>query len=72
MNGMDFIKAVRSQQRLSLMPVIVLSGNDKSIAKISALNLGADDYMVKPFNPEEILARLKVIFRRLDIYQASK
>lgn len=65
MNGLDFIKAVRNTPNLAQLPVIVLSGNDKSAAKINALNLGADDYMVKPFNPEEVLARLNVIFRRM-------
>jgi len=72
MNGMDFIKAVRSQKRLLSLPILVLSGNDKSAAKIQALNIGADDYMVKPFNPEEILARLNVIFRRMELYSSTK
>lgn len=66
MSGMDFIKAVRNQERLRSLPIIVLSGNDKSISKIQALNVGADDYMTKPFNPEEILARINTIFRRIE------
>jgi DNA-binding response OmpR family regulator len=65
MNGLDFIKAVRNQKKLAMLPIIVLSGNEKSVSKITALNLGADDYVVKPFNPEEILARLNSIFRRM-------
>jgi DNA-binding response OmpR family regulator len=71
MNGLDFIKAIRSQARLALIPIIVLSGNDKSISKINALNVGADDYVVKPFNPEEILARINVIFRRMELMAAK-
>lgn len=66
MSGMDFIKAVRNQERLRSLPIMVLSGNDKSISKIQALNVGADDYMTKPFNPEEILARINAIFRRIE------
>jgi DNA-binding response OmpR family regulator len=70
MNGLDFIKAVRNQKKLAMLPIIVLSGNEKSVSKITALNLGADDYVVKPFNPEEILARLNSIFRRMAALEA--
>lgn len=70
MNGLDFIKAVRNQKKLAMLPIIVLSGNEKSVSKITALNLGADDYVVKPFNPEEILARLNSIFRRIAALEA--
>jgi DNA-binding response OmpR family regulator len=70
MNGLDFIKAVRNQKKMALLPIIVLSGNEKSNSKITALNLGADDYVVKPFNPEEILARLNSIFRRMAAHEA--
>jgi DNA-binding response OmpR family regulator len=70
MNGLDFIKAVRNQKKLAMLPIIVLSGNEKSVSKITALNLGADDYVVKPFNPEEILARLNSIFRRITALEA--
>jgi DNA-binding response OmpR family regulator len=70
MNGLDFIKAVRNQKKLAMLPIIVLSGNEKSVSKITALNLGADDYVVKPFNPEEILARLNSIFRRMTALEA--
>jgi len=59
MSGMDLIKAVRSQESLLFLPILVLSGNDRSESKIRALSIGADDYMTKPFNPEEILARNK-------------
>ena len=71
MNGLDFIKAVRNQKDITLLPIVVLSGNEKSVSKITALNLGADDYVVKPFNPEEILARLNTIFRRIASMQAQ-
>ena len=69
MSGMNFIKAVRSQKELLSLPILVLSGNDRSESKIGALRVGADDYITKPFNPEEILSRLNAIFRRIEIYK---
>ncbi len=65
MNGLDFIRAVRNNQLVKEVPLIILSGNEKSADKIACLVAGADDYVVKPFNPEEILARLNNILRRI-------
>ena len=65
MTGLEFIKAIRSNQHLKELPLIILSGNEKSTDKIACLVAGADDYVVKPFNPEEILARVNNIFRRM-------
>ena len=47
------------------MPIIVLSGRAGSSDKIIALNAGADDYVTKPFNIEELLARMRAVSRRL-------
>ena len=65
MNGYEFIDQVRSSGFLSHVPLIILSGNDSSENRIRCLEAGADDYLVKPFNPRELAARINGILRRL-------
>jgi len=48
------------------VPIIMLTARDEDIDKILGLELGADDYLTKPFNPRELLARIKAILRRMD------
>lgn len=62
MDGMEIIKKVRSWSK---MPIIIVSARSDDGDKIDALNAGADDYLTKPFNVEELLARLRVSLRRL-------
>ncbi len=50
----------------SVAPVIILSARDSASDKIKGLSLGADDYLPKPFNPDELLARIEAVRRRLD------
>ncbi len=47
-------------------PIIMLTARDEDIDKILGLELGADDYLTKPFNPRELIARVKAILRRSD------
>lgn len=56
MNGYELTKAIRAQ---SNFPIIILSAKNADSDKILGLNLGADDYLTKPFNPLEIIARVK-------------
>ena len=63
MDGVDIIRSVRGWSR---MPIIVLSARIEDADKVEALDAGADDYLVKPFSVEELLARLRVALRRLD------
>ena len=56
---------IRSSGFFRDVPLIMLSGNEKSEDKIKSLKAGADDYMTKPFNPEELEARIDNIFRRI-------
>ena len=65
MDGFEFIDQVRSSGFLSHIPLIILSGNDSSETRIRCLEAGADDYIVKPFNPRELAARINGILRRL-------
>lgn len=62
MDGIEIIKKVRSWSDL---PIIVISARSEDKDKIEALDAGADDYLTKPFSVEELLARLRVIQRRL-------
>lgn len=59
-DGLEVIKKIRS---FSLVPIIVVSARIDNQDKISALDLGADDYLTKPFNTEELLARVRVAIR---------
>lgn len=62
MDGLDVLKSIR--QRRKSMPVIILTARDKITDKILGLDAGADDYLPKPFEIDELLARLRVIERR--------
>ncbi|MEO2209485.1 response regulator transcription factor [Paenibacillus amylolyticus] len=61
---MDGIKACFKIREISSTPIIMLSAKEEDIDKITGLTTGADDYMVKPFNPLELLARVKAQLRR--------
>ena len=63
MDGVDIIRRIRGW---SVVPIIVVSARTRERDKIEALDLGADDYLTKPFSVEELLARLRVTQRRLD------
>ncbi|MCH1981614.1 response regulator transcription factor [Ruminococcus sp. OA3] len=68
MDGVEIIKKIRSW---SNMPIIVISARSEDMDKIYALDAGADDYLTKPFSVEELLARLRVTFRRLNYVQGQ-
>nr|WP_279098241.1 response regulator transcription factor [Aerococcus urinaeequi] len=62
MDGMDVCKNLR-QNKINT-PILMLTAKDDELEKIIGLELGADDYMTKPFSPREVLARMKAILRR--------
>lgn len=64
MNGNDFIKNIRSSGFFKEIPLIVLSGIESSQEKVKCLKLGANDYLVKPFNPEELAIRIELLLAR--------
>ena len=64
MDGYTFIKHIRSSGFLQNIPMVMLSGSDSTENKLRCLESGADDFMVKPFNPRELSARVKSILRR--------
>lgn len=63
MGGMDICKKLR-QEKVEA-PIMMLTAKDDELEKIIGLELGADDYMTKPFSPREVLARMKAIMRRV-------
>ncbi|MFZ5647155.1 MAG: response regulator transcription factor [Bacillota bacterium] len=65
MPGMDGLELCREIRKSSDVPVIMLTAKGDEIDRILGLELGADDYMVKPFSPRELVARVKAILRRV-------
>ena len=64
MGGLQLIEQLKISGFFSAIPVIVLSGEESTETRIVCLDAGADDYVVKPFNPRELEARMKAILRR--------
>jgi two-component system catabolic regulation response regulator CreB len=60
-NGLEFLRALRSR---SDVPVIVLTSRDEETDRVVGLELGADDYVIKPFSPREVAARVRAVLRR--------
>ena len=69
MPGMDGFATLREIRAFSDVPVIMLTAKDDVIDKVKGLELGADDYVTKPFDHLELLARVKALLRRLDMPQ---
>jgi two-component system phosphate regulon response regulator PhoB len=63
-DGFEVCKALRRQQSTSGIPIIILSAKSRETDKVVGLELGADDYVTKPFSPRELIARVKAVLRR--------
>jgi len=63
-DGFSVCKAVRSSIETMFIPVVMLTGQDSIEEKLQGLSLGADDYITKPFNADELLARIETVLRR--------
>lgn len=70
--GRDGIEVLKYIRKNSDVPVIMLTAKGEVFDKVLALELGADDYMVKPFDPKELLARVKAVTRRYTVDNQSK
>lgn len=68
-DGFEVLKQVR--KKLKNFPILILTARDEIAQKVTGLDLGADDYLVKPFNTDELLARLRVFERRLGTANSS-
>ena len=64
LDGFEICRKLRSEE--NQVPIILLTARDEDVDKILGLELGADDYMTKPFNPRELAARVKAILKRVE------
>ncbi len=67
-DGFTLCERIRSQ---SNVPIIIVSARDSEFDRITGISLGSDDYLVKPFSPSELVARVNGIFRRINLIQNS-
>jgi len=65
LSGLDLIEQIKISDFFNSVPIIILSGEDSSEKRIKCLDSGADDFIVKPFNPAELEARIRVVLRRI-------
>ena len=70
-DGLAVCRAMRADQQLTLIPILFLSARDEEIDRILGLEMGADDYVTKPFSPRELTARVAAILRRSTVAQNS-
>src|SRR5580658_4332324 len=68
MNGFDVLRRIRNTSRI---PVLLLTARGEDVDRIVALEIGADDYLPKPFNPRELVARIRAILRRTQAGEKS-
>ena len=67
LNGLDFIRELRALPAHETVPLLMLSATDETSKKIICLKAGADDYLVKPFNPEELEIRIQKVLGRVSV-----
>lgn len=63
-SGIELLRDLRGHERTRLMPVIMLTAKSNEADKVRGLDTGADDYVVKPFSPRELVSRMRAVFRR--------
>ena len=63
-DGLDVCRRLREEERFRWLPVIILTGRSTVVDKITGLEVGADDYLTKPFDPGELVARVRAVLRR--------
>ena len=64
MDGIEFAKRLKMNSSTKKIPIIMLTAKSEEDNKLQGLNVGADDYMTKPFSPRELIARIKAVLRR--------
>jgi two-component system, chemotaxis family, chemotaxis protein CheY len=72
LNGIEFVKRLRESGFFEEIPLIMLSGKEESSEKIRCFEMGADDYVLKPFNPKELLARIKRRLISKELYSKQR
>lgn len=64
-DGLEVCKSLKKEPKTSAIPIIMLTAKSQELDKIIGLELGADDYVTKPFSPRELVARIKAVLRRI-------
>ena len=64
MDGLEVCRSLKGNQATAALPIIMLTAKSEEIDKVIGLELGADDYLTKPFSPRELVARVKAVLRR--------
>jgi len=64
LQGMELCRTIRNDPKISYLPIIMLTAKGEEVDKILGLEMGADDYVTKPFSPRELVARVKAVLRR--------
>ena len=65
LNGLQLLERIKSSGFFNSVPLIILSGTEDTDTRIKCLEAGADDYILKPFNPRELIARINIILKRV-------
>ena len=63
-NGLDVCRRLRADPRTASLPIVMLTARGEELDRVLGLELGADDYIVKPFSPKEVVARVRAVLRR--------
>ena len=71
MNGIEVCRAIRNEKRISNIPIIMLTAKVSESDRIIGLEIGADDYVTKPFSPKELVARVGAVLRRVNRIKES-
>ena len=69
MDGLEICKKIKNNKKLSTMKILMLTAKGEEVDKVLGFEFGADDYVVKPFSPRELVLRVKAILRRNEITQ---
>lgn len=71
-SGLDFCKRIKSKNKFNNIPIIILTAKDDEVDKVVGFELGADDYVTKPFSVRELILRIKAILKRKTISSHSE
>src|ERR1700730_482027 len=64
MSGLEICRRIRNEPETAKLPIIVVTARGSEVDRVLGLEMGADDYVVKPFSPREVLARIRALLRR--------
>jgi phosphate regulon transcriptional regulator PhoB len=67
LSGLEICKAIRRDEKLNRLPILMLTARGEESDRVIGLELGADDYVTKPFSPRELIARVKALLRRTEL-----